>query len=300
MEMDQNWFDEQIVDEFSASSQDTVTTDLPSSEGSENMEEPMVNMNHIQKISETRVQNNQETKSIDPKNNTGENNSCTVVNSTNQPMTKQNKVAPRSDKHKTYQSKSRTTIYVPNIDINIKKSDLEAFFEEFGRIKEIFQSDRGGPNGTFAFVTYFMPIHARSAMDQLNAQHNMKIKMKNTKAGAVQDQGDQTAGSKHFSFMKIFAARQKIKKKASLIRDENSANHAKEFCPDRGQMDQESIWDQESVESNNHPIMVANSLLNHWITKLNFNRQTEKDENGQYVRNVILQLATLAAARRKE
>jgi RNA recognition motif-containing protein len=104
------------------------------------------------------------------------------------------------------ESQSQTTIYVPNIGNDITKVDLSKFFEQFGLVENIYKSNRKGPNGRYALVSYYLPWDAKTAMKSLNKDHKMKIKMANNRGTfALKEQENQTSSFNSLTPLKILS-----------------------------------------------------------------------------------------------
>jgi hypothetical protein len=64
-----------------------------------------------------------------------------------------------------------------------------------------------------------------------------------------------------------------------------------------GQAQPETVLDHnKSIPIKDHPILVANSLFNHWIDQHDYHKNLKKDKSGKFASDTILELARLVTA----
>jgi hypothetical protein len=79
--------------------------------------------------------------------------------------------------------------------------------------------------------------------------------------------------------------------------DNDHSNDVQEVNMNHDQLQQETVRDHdESIPSKDHPILVANSLFNHWIDKHDYHDNFKKDRSGKFASEIILELARLVTA----
>jgi hypothetical protein len=79
--------------------------------------------------------------------------------------------------------------------------------------------------------------------------------------------------------------------------DNDHSNDDQEVNMNHDQLQQETVRNHDkSIPTGDHPIMVANSLFNHWIDKHHYHDNLNKDRSGKFASEIILELARLVTA----
>jgi hypothetical protein len=87
----------------------------------------------------------------------------------------------------------------------------------------------------------------------------------------------------------------KIKEESGYYNDHS--NDAQEVNMNHAQLQPETVRNHNrSIPSKDHPILVANSLFNHWIDKHDYHKNLKKDKSGKFASDIILELARLVTA----
>jgi hypothetical protein len=112
--------------------------------------------------------------------------------------------------------------------------------------------------------------------------------------------------------LKSLANKKNQKKKCSLLRnrqtvikikedsgyDNDHSNSAQESSMNHAQLQTEKVRDHnKSIPTKDHPILVANSLFNHWIDKHDYHQNLKEDKSGKFASDIILELARLVTAK---
>ena len=177
----------------------------------------------------------------------------------------------------------KATLYVPDVDNNARVSNLLEIFEEFGLVRFLYKNPKPGPENRYALVTYISPLHAETAMTTLNKEHNTKITYAiNQNSTIFPDQEVLPSSSKQPSFIKLVTSRKgRIRKTQARQRSSRSKTYRK---------------NKRLMDGKNHPLVVANGLLGHWMTHYDFQANMMRDMTGAYAQEIIKQLSQLTTA----